>query len=145
MDGAPGGRFRFPILLGSLLMILAGFLTWWNAGGETVNGVAVPASSGIGLEGPGIVIYGVAVAVLVLLDIGYMRGRWGFLLDTPWVYLALGLVAAVALGYRAWELWSVGFLPLPQRSPGLAAAAVGVALVLYGAGRGLSAGAGSRR
>lgn len=145
MNGAPGGRFRLPILLGSLLMIAAGFLTWWNAGGETVNGVRVPASSGIGLEGPGIVIYGAAVAALVLLDIGYMRGRWGFLLDTPWVYLALGLVASAALGYRAWELWSVGFLPLPQRSPGLAAAAVGAALVLYGAGRGLSAGAGSRR
>ena len=145
MNGAPGGRFRLPILLGSLLMIAAGFLTWWNAGGETVNGVRVPASSGIGLEGPGIIIYGAAVAALVLLDIGYMRGRWGFLLDTPWVYLALGLVAAAALGYRAWELWSVGFLPLPQRSPGLAAASVGAALVLYGAGRGLSAGAGSRR
>ena len=145
MNGAPGGRFRLPILLGSLLMIAAGFLTWWNAGGETVNGVRVPASSGIGLEGPGIIIYGAAVAALVLLDIGYMRGRWGFLLDTPWVYLALGLVATTALGYRAWELWSVGFLPLPQRSPGLAAASVGAALVLYGAGRGLSAGAGSRR
>jgi hypothetical protein len=145
VNGAPGGRFRLPILLGSLLMIAAGFLTWWNAGGETVNGVRVPASSGIGLEGPGIIIYGAAVAALVLLDIGYMRGRWGFLLDTPWVYLALGLVAAAALGYRAWELWSVGFLPLPQRSPGLAAASVGAALVLYGAGRGLSAGAGSRR
>ncbi len=145
MNGAPGGRFRLPILLGSLLMIAAGFLTWWNAGGETVNGVRVPSSSGIGLEGPGIVIYGAALTALVLLDIGYMRGRWGFLLDTPWVYLALGLVATAALGYRAWELWSVGFLPLPQRSPGLAAAAVGTAMVLYGAGRGLSAGAGSRR
>lgn len=139
MDGAPGGRFRVPILLGSLLMIAAGFLTWWNAGGETVDGVPVPATSGIGLEGPGIVIFGAAVLALVLLDIGYMRGRWGFVLDTPGVYLALGLVAGLALGYRAWELWSVGFLPFPQNSPGVAAAAVGVALVLYGAGRGLSA------
>jgi hypothetical protein len=33
-------------------------------------------------------------------------------------------------------LWSVGYLPLPQQSPGLAVAAVGVALVLYGAGAG---------
>jgi hypothetical protein len=70
----------------------------------------------------------------VLLDIGYMRGRWGFLLDTPIVYLLIGLVAGTALGYRAYELWSVGYLPLPQRSPGLAVAAVGIALVLYGAG-----------
>lgn len=145
MEGAPGGRFRFPILLGCLLMIAAGFLTWWNAGGGTVDGVPVPASSGIGLEGPGLVIYGSAVAALVLLDIGYMRGRWGFLLDAPAVYLGLGLVATAALAYRAWELWSVGFLPLPQSSPGIAAAAVGIALVLYGAGRGLSAGAGSGR
>ena len=44
-------------------------------------------SAGIGLEGPGIVIFGAAIAALVLLDIGYMRGRWGFILDAPWVYL----------------------------------------------------------
>jgi len=134
-----GGRFRFPILLGSLLMLAAGFLPWWRAGGETIDGVPVPASTGIGLEGPGIVIYGAAIAALILLDIGYMRGRWGFVLDTPPVYLALGLAAAGALAYRAWELWSVGFLPVPQNSPGIAAAAVGIALLLYGAGRGFSA------
>ncbi len=136
MSERTGGRFRFLVLLGCLLMIVAGFLPWWHAGGESVDGVAVPASSGIGLEGPGLVIYGAAIAALVLLDIGYMRGRWGFILDAPWVYLLLGLVAGAALGYRAWELWSVGYLPLPQRSPGLAVAAVGVALVLYGAGTG---------
>jgi len=133
------GRFRFPILLGSLLMLAAGFLPWWRAGGDTVNGVAVPASVGIGLEGPGIVIYGAAIAALIVLDIGYMRGRWGFVLDAPAVYLVLGIAAAGALGYRAWELWSVGFLPVPQHSPGIAAAAVGVALLLYGAGRGFGA------
>ena len=137
-DGGPA-RFRFPILLGSLLMIVAGFLPWWRAGGGTVNGVPVPSSSGIGLEGPGLVIFFAAVLALVLLDIGYMRGRWGFLLDSPWAYLLLGVVAGAALGYRFWELWSVNFLPLPQQSPGLAAAAVGVALVLYGAGVGFTA------
>ncbi|HET8571184.1 MAG TPA: hypothetical protein VFN14_04785 [Candidatus Limnocylindria bacterium] len=136
MGDRSAGRFRFLVLVGSLLMIAAGFLPWWHAGGESVSGVAVPASSGIGLEGPGLLIYGAAIAALVLLDIGYMRGRWGFILDAPWVYLLLGLVAGAALGYRAWELWSVGYLPLPQRSPGLAVAAVGIALVLYGAGTG---------
>jgi hypothetical protein len=134
-EGAPR-RFRVPILLGSLLLIVAGFLPWWQAGGDTVGGIRVPASSGIGLEGPGIVIFGAAVVALVLLDIGYMRGRWGFILDAPWAYLLIGIVAGAALGYRLWELWSVEFLPLPQRSPGIAAAAVGVFLVLYGAGIG---------
>ncbi len=131
-----GRRFRVLVLLGSLAMIASGFLPWWRAGGDSVSGVLVPAQEGIGLEGPGIIIFGVAVAALVLLDIGYMRGRWGFILDSPWVYLALGSVAAAALAYRGWELWSVGYLPLPQQSPGLALAAVGVALVLYGAGSG---------
>jgi hypothetical protein len=137
-DGAPA-RFRMPILLGSLLMVGGGFLQWWQVGGETVNGVRVPASSGIGLEGPGLIIFFAAIVALVFLDIGYMRGRWGFVLDTPWVYLLLGLSAAAALLFRVWELWSLGFLPLPQRSPGLAAAAVGVALLLYGAGTGFQA------
>ncbi len=136
MAQGEGAGFRVPILLGSLLMVAAGFLTWWQAGGETIDGVPIPGSAGIGLEGPGIVVYGAALAALVLLDIGYMRGRWGFILDAPWVYLVLGLVAAAAVAFRIWELWSVGFLPLPQRSPGLAAAVLGTGLVLYGAGRG---------
>ena len=135
MDGS-GGRFRLLILFGALAMIGSGFLPWWRTGGETVAGVELPAHQGIGLEGPGLVIYAAAILVLVLLDVGYMRGRWGFFLDAPWVYLLLGLVGGVALAYRGWQLWSVGYLPLPQQSPGLALATVGVALVLYGAGTG---------
>jgi hypothetical protein len=130
------GRFRILVLLGALAMIGSGFLPWWRSGGDSVSGVRVPAQEGIGLEGPGLVIYGTAILALVVLDIGYMRGRWGFILDSAWVYLGLGLVGAAALLYRGWELWSVGYLPLPQQSPGLAVAAVGVALVLYGAGAG---------
>ena len=129
-------RFRVLVLLGALAMIGSGFLPWWRSGGDSVSGVRVPAQEGIGLEGPGLVIYGTAILALVLLDIGYMRGRWGFILDSAWAYLGLGLVGAAALLYRGWELWSVGYLPLPQQSPGLAVAAVGVALVLYGAGAG---------
>jgi hypothetical protein len=139
MEGSGTSRFRLLVLLGSLAMIGSGFLPWWRAGGDSVSGVRVPAQEGIGLEGPGIVIYGVAILALVLLDLGYMRGRWGFFLDSPWVYLLIGVVGGGALAYRAWELWSVGYLPLPQQSPGLAMAAVGVALVLYGAGAGLGA------
>ena len=135
MDGGRG-RFRLLILLGALAMIGSGFLPWWRTGGDTVSGVELPARQGIGLEGPGLVIFGAAIVVLVLLDVGYMRGRWGFFLDAPWVYLLLGLVGGVALTYRGWQLWSVGYLPLPQQSPGLALAAIGVALVLYGAGTG---------
>ncbi|HET7645744.1 MAG TPA: hypothetical protein VFM03_04600 [Candidatus Limnocylindria bacterium] len=138
MDGG-GRRFRLLVLLGSLAMIGSGFVPWWRSGGESVSGVEVPAAQGIGLEGPGLVIYGVAILALVLLDIGYMRGRWGFFLDSPWTYLFLGLVGGAALAYRGWELWSVGYLPLPQQSPGLALAAVGVALLLYGAGAGFGA------
>ncbi|MBA2632592.1 MAG: hypothetical protein H0U86_06275 [Chloroflexi bacterium] len=134
-----GGRFRVLILLGALAMVASGFLPWWHAGGDSVSGVLVPAEEGIGLQGPGLVIFGAAIVTLALLDIGYMRGRWGFILDAPAAYLALGIVGAAALAYRGWELWSVGFLPLPQQSPGLALAAVGVALVLYGAGAGFGA------
>lgn len=135
MEGGTS-RFRVLVFLGALAMIGSGFLPWWRSGGDSVSGVRVPAQEGIGLEGPGLVIYGTAILALLLLDIGYMRGRWGFILDSAWVYLGLGLVGAAALLYRGWELWSVGYLPLPQQSPGLAVAAVGVALVLYGAGAG---------
>ena len=134
-------RYRIPILVGSLLMIAAAFLPWWRAGGELVSGVELPASTGIGLAGPGMVIFASAIVALALLDIGYARGRWGFALDAPGIYLILGLAAAGALVWRGWELWSVSYLPLPQTSPGLILAVVGVGLFLYGAGTGL----GSRR
>jgi len=136
---ASATRFRLLVLLGALAMLGSGFLPWWRTGGGSVSGVRVPAQEGIGLEGPGLVIYGAAIIALVLLDIGYMRGRWGFFLDSPWAYLVLGIVGAAAVAYRGWELWSVGYVPLPQQSPGLAAAVVGVALVLYGAGAGFGA------
>ena len=131
-----GGRSRLPILLGALAMIGSGFLPWWRAGGEEVSGVLVPAQEGIGLAGPGILIYASAIAALLILNVGYMRGRWGFFLDAPVTYLVLGLVAAAALLYRGWELWSVGYVPLPQSSPSLAVATVGIGLLLYGAGTG---------
>jgi hypothetical protein len=134
-------RFRVPILVGSLLMVGAAFLPWWRAGGELVSGVTLPAAGGRGLEGPGMVIFGAAIVALALLDIGYARGRWGFALDAPGIYLVLGLAAAGALVWRGWELWSVAYLPLPQTSPGLILAVVGVGLFLYGAGTGI----GSRR
>jgi hypothetical protein len=134
-------RFRVPILLGALLMVAAAFLPWWRAGGDRVSGVELPATSGIGLEGPGLVIFAAAILALALLDIGFARGRWGFALDAPAIYLILGLAATAALVWRGWELWSVSYLPLPQSSPGLIVAIVGVGLFLYGAGTGM----GSRR
>lgn len=134
-------RFRIPILVGALLMVAAAFLPWWRAGGDQVSGVELPATSGIGLEGPGMVIFAAAILALALLDIGFARGRWGFALDAPAIYLILGLAAAAALVWRGWELWSVSYLPLPQSSPGLIVAIVGVGLFLYGAGTGM----GSRR
>jgi hypothetical protein len=134
-----GGRFRSLVLLGALAMIGSGFLPWWRAGGVEVSGVVVPAEEGIGLEGPGLVIYAAAVVALLILNIGYMRGRWGFFLDAPVTYLVLGLAAVAALLFRGWELWSVGYVPLPQSSPGLAVAAVGIGLLLYGAGTGFGA------
>ncbi|HJT63974.1 MAG TPA: hypothetical protein VJ839_04310 [Candidatus Limnocylindria bacterium] len=134
-------RFRIPILVGALLMVAAAFLPWWRAGGDQVSGVELPATSGIGLEGPGLVIFAAAIVALALLDIGFTRGRWGFALDAPAIYLILGLAAAAALVWRGWELWSVSYLPLPQSSPGLIVAIVGVGLFLYGAGTGM----GSRR
>jgi hypothetical protein len=131
-------RFRVAILVGSLLMVGAAFLPWWQAGGERVSGVELPAWSGIGLDGPGLVIFAAAIVALALLDIGYVRGRWGFALDAPGIYLVLGLAAAAALVWRGWELWAASYLPLPQTSPGLILAIIGVGLFLWGAGTGVS-------
>ena len=137
-DGGPV-RFRGLVLIGSLLMIASGFLTWWRSGGDAVGGVELPEASGIGLEGPGLVVYGAALLALLILNIGYMRGRYGFFVDAPLTYLVIGLAAAAALAYRGWELVSVAYLPFPDRAPGYAVAVAGVAFLLYGAGTGLAA------
>ena len=98
----------------------------------------MPATSGIGLEGPGIVIFASAIlAALVLLDIGFVRGRWGFVLDAP----ADLSGARPGCGGRARvaRLGAVvGVLPAAAAaSPGLILALIGVGLFLYGAGTGL--------
>ena len=135
MDGAPR-RFRLPILLGSLVMIAPASC---RGGGRRRHGLrrrrAGPA--GDRARGPGVVIYGAAIAALVLLDIGYMRGRWGFVLDAPWVYLGAGAgrrrrrspTASGSCGRSA-------TCRCRSSRRGWRPAAVGVALVLYGAGRG---------
>jgi hypothetical protein len=138
MHGA-GRGWRVYVLLGAVAMVASGFLRWWHAGGGEVGGIAIPFEEGIGLQGPGLVIYVAAIASLVFLNLGYMRGEWGFPLDAPAAYLLLGLTAATALLYRGWELWTVQFVPVPSSSPGFAAAAVGIGLVLYGSGTGLAA------
>ena len=137
-------RFRGLVFIGCLLMIVSGFLTWWRAGGDRVSGVELPEASGLGLQGPGLVVYGAALLALLILNIGYMRGRYGFFLDAPLTYLVVGLAAAGAVVYRGWELVSVSYLPFPDRAPGYAVAAVGVAFVLFGAGSGLAAGSRER-
>jgi len=144
MQGARRG-WRLHVLLGALAMVVSGFLPWWRAGGGEVSGISIPAAVGNGLEGPGLVIYVAAIATLVFLDLGYMRGEWGFVLDAPVPYLVLGLTAATALLYRAWELWTAQYIPVPSTSPGFAAAAVGIGLVLYGSGAALASRAESAR
>ncbi|MFN2484515.1 MAG: hypothetical protein ABR509_06220 [Candidatus Limnocylindria bacterium] len=136
-DGA-ATRFRILVLIGCVLMIASGFLPWWRTGGDSVAGIPLPATSGIGLQGPGLVVYAAAIGALILLDVGYMRGRYGFLFDAPLAYLVLGLIAGAALAYRGWELVSLSYLPFPDRAPGFAAAVAGVAFVLYGAGTGIT-------
>ena len=137
---ADDGRrpFRGLVLLGCLLMIVSAFLPWWSAGGDSVGGVELPQSTGIGLQGPGLVVYGAALVALLVLDVGYMRGRFGFILDAPLTYLLLGLAAAAAVAFRGYELVSVSYLPFPDRAPGFAVAVAGVAFLLYGAGAGLA-------
>ena len=136
MDGG-GGRFRILILLGSLAddrLRLSAVVARRRGHGR--RGASCLRTRESAWRVPGSSSTPRRSLVLVLLDVGYMRGRWGFFLDAPcglshpgpgrWRRARLSRLAALVGG-------------VPAASAAVARSrprAVGVALVLYGAGTG---------
>jgi hypothetical protein len=125
MHRRPLGRGRQLAALGAGVIIVACLLPWWRFGG----GDGLPPTSGNAFEGSGIVVFFVALAVIALLALPYAAGDVPVALDRPLSFVILAVVGWVALVLRLADLWILGAVGLPDRSPGLWLAAVGLIVV----------------
>lgn len=126
------GRGRLIASAGALLTLVAIWLPWWRVGGTP----GLPESSGIGLSGAGIVVLLSAVLILVLVALPFAAGDRPVPLDRPASFVVITAVGVVALAFSVFQLFDAGGFPgglgLPDRSPGLWLAAVGLAVAAWG-------------
>ena len=123
------GRGRLLASVGALLALLAIALPWWRVGGTP----GLPSVSGNGLSGAGIVVLLAAVLLLALVVLPYAAGDRPQPLDRAASFLAVTALAVIGLAVSVLQIFDSGGLGLPDRSPGLWLAAVGVALMGWGA------------
>jgi len=112
-----------------LLALLSIALPWWRVGGTP----GLPIVSGNGLSGAGIVVLLAAVLALVLVVFPYTGPDRPQPLDRPASFVAVTALAVIGLGVSVLQIFDSGGLGLPDRSPGLWLAAVGIAVMGWGA------------
>lgn len=125
MHRRPLGQGRRLAALASVLVLLACLLPWWRFGG----GDGLPTTTGNAFEGSGIIVFFVALAVIALLALPYAAGDVPVGLDRPLSFVILTIVAWLGLAFRAFDLWSLGAIGLPDRSPGLWLAGLGLLIL----------------
>ena len=131
MHRRPLGQGRTLAALGGGLVVIGCVLPWWQVGGEA----GLPAASGNGLEGSGIVVFLVGVATLALVALPYAVG------DRPTVmarWLSYGILAVVGwlgLAWRVLDLMMRGAFAFDEpaqvftNGPGLWIAGLGLAVL----------------
>jgi hypothetical protein len=123
------GRGRLLIGVGAVLALVSMPLPWYTVGGH-IEGL--PAQSGNGLEGAGILVFLAAVALLAVLALPYAsrNGRSSF--DRLAVHALLVAVGLVGLTLRGAEAFGFDGLGLPDRSAGFWLAAAGLVIAAWG-------------
>ena len=107
MQRRPLGRGRTLATLAGLAIVVGCVLPWWTVGGTT----GIPAVSGNGLDGSGIVVFLVGIATLALVALPYAAGdrplgvdRWlSFALLAAAGWLAFVVRIAVLIGNGAFQ------------------------------------------
>lgn len=122
------GRGRLLATGGAIVTLIACLLPWWTAGGT-----ALPVRSGNGLAGAGILVFLAAIATLALVVLPYAAGDRPVAIDRGASFVAAVAVAAVGLLLAVLQLIEPGGLGLPDRSPGVWLAAIGIAITAWGA------------
>jgi hypothetical protein len=131
MHRRPLGRGRTMAAIGGGLMVVGCVLPWWKVGGTP----GIPAASGNGLAGAGILVFLVGIATVALVALPYAAGDRPVSLDR-WLSFALLAVAGwVGFVWRVVELALDGAfqfrapLEVFADGPGLWIAALGLVVL----------------
>ncbi|MFL5709118.1 MAG: hypothetical protein ACJ77Y_09065 [Chloroflexota bacterium] len=128
MHRRPLGRGRTLATVAGVLLIVGCVMPWWHVGGTP----GIPAQSGNGFAGTGILVFLVGIATLALVALPYAAGDRPLGLDT-WLSFAI-LAAAGWLGF-VWRIIELGLLGAFQyaspaevftKSPGVWIAGLGL-------------------
>jgi hypothetical protein len=126
------GRARWVAGIASLVLLIACVLPWYTAGG----GTGIPAISGNAFEGPGIVVFLVALATLALIALPYAAGDAPVAIDRWQSYAVLAIVGIAAYAVRLVQLVTSPAGPsslTPDRAPGLWLAGLALAALAWAA------------
>src|SRR5215510_11849559 len=121
MHRRPLGRGRRLAVLAAVILIVACFLPWWQFGGDS----GLPLRSGNAFEGAGILVFFSALATIALVTLPYATDR-PVAIDRTASWLTIVVVGWIGLALRAFDLYMVGALGLPNTAPGLWISAVGL-------------------
>jgi hypothetical protein len=121
------GRGRFLAGLGGALALAGCLLPW----GRT-SGVGLPAATTSAFDGIGVLVFIAAVAVLALIALPFAAGDQPIALDRPLSFAVAAALGVLGLVLRALQLLTLQVLGLPDRSPGLWLAGLGMALIVWG-------------
>jgi hypothetical protein len=131
MHRRPLGQGRTLAALGGGLIVIGSILPWWQVGGDP----GLPAVSGNGLEGSGIIVFLVGVATLALVALPYAVGDRPTAIDRWTSYGLLAIVGWIGFLWRSIDLLLRGAFAFDEpiqvftNGPGLWIAALGLAIL----------------
>jgi hypothetical protein len=131
MHRRPLGQGRTLAALGGVLIVVGSILPWWQVGGDP----GLPAVSGNGLEGVGIVVFLVGVMTLALVALPYAVGDRPTSVDRALAYGILAVVGWGAFAWRSIELLVAGAFQFTEptdvltHGPGLWVCGIGLAIL----------------
>jgi hypothetical protein len=131
MHRRPLGQGRTLAALGGVIIVAGSILPWWRVGGDP----GLPAVSGNGLEGVGIIVFLVGVVTLALVALPYAVGDRPTAVDRALVYGLLAIVGWAAFAWRFVELLMAGAFQFSEptdvftNGPGLWVSGLGLAIL----------------
>ena len=132
MHRRPLGRGRTMAAIGGVVILVGCVLPWWKL--EQPGG-GLPPLSGNGLEASGIVAVLAGVATLLLVALPYAVGDRPTAIDRWEAFAALAIIGWIGLGWRVYELLSLGAFHFSEpaavltNGPGLWITGIGLAIL----------------